>query len=240
MALTTRVWSAGKIVVLIGALAATYVLAAAASMRLALTAREVTVPNLTNLSANEATAAVTPLGLTLKVDETRRPDPKIGTGRVIAQEPAAESVARRGRSIKVWLSAGDRAPAVPPLTGDTERAATLRLTQDGQSLASVAEIHSDDYPPDVVVAQLPAAKARGMSVMLLVNRGGLGTSYVMPDLVGIDGERAAAILRAQGFRVTVVSSSPYPGAPAGVVLRQTPQHGFQLSPGEPVSLEVSR
>jgi hypothetical protein len=30
------------------------------------------------------------------------------------------------------------------------------------------------------------------------------------------------------------------GIPAGVVLRQNPQAGFQIAPGEPISLEVSR
>ena len=34
--------------------------------------------------------------------------------------------------------------------------------------------------------------------------------------------------------------APYPGIGAGYVLRQTPQAGFQITPGEPVSLEVSR
>ena len=56
MAFRTRVWGAGKLLVLGGALLATYLLFAAASMRLALRAREVQVPDLTNRTANEATA----------------------------------------------------------------------------------------------------------------------------------------------------------------------------------------
>ena len=68
MALSTRVWSAGKLLLLAGALATTYVLFAAASMRLVLRAREVQVPDLTNRTANEATALVANLGLALKVD----------------------------------------------------------------------------------------------------------------------------------------------------------------------------
>src|SRR5437870_5022573 len=164
MALRTRVWSAGKIVVLVSALAGTYVLFAAASMRLALRAREVTVPDFTNRTANEATASASSLGLTLRLDDVRRPDPKIGAGRVLAQEPAAGSVARRPRSIRVWLSAGQRASTVPLLTGETERTAQLRLAQDGLSLTTVSEIHSNDYPSDVVVAQEPPAKAAGASV----------------------------------------------------------------------------
>ena len=240
MALTTRVWSAGKILMLVAALAATFLLFFAASMRVAIKAREVQVPNLVNRTANEATAIAGDLGLTLRVDETRRPDPKIGAGRVIMQEPAPGSIARRQRSVKVWVSAGPRSSVVPLLTGETERTAQMRLAQDGLGLAAVAEIRSQDYPPDIVVAQQPPAKTAGAAVALLVNRGEHGATYVMPDLIGVNGDRAAEILRARGFRVAVVGSLPYPGIAAGIVLRQSPQAGFQVAPGEPISIEVSR
>jgi beta-lactam-binding protein with PASTA domain len=240
MALKTRVWSAGKLLLLGGGLLATYFLFAAASMRIALRAREVQVPDLTNRTATEATAIVSSLGLNIKVDEVRRPDPKILAGRVIAQEPPAGSVARRQRSMRVWLSAGQRTTTVPQLVGETERTAQLRLVQDGLTLAAVSEIRSQDLPPDVVVAQSPPAKSAGGQVALLVNRGERGASYVMPDLIGVNGDRAAEILRNRGFRVAVVGSNPYPGVAAGIVIRQSPQSGFQIGPGEPVSLEVSR
>ena len=240
MQLKTRVWSAGKLVVLGIALVATYLLFAAASMRVALRAREVQVPNLTNHTANEATSIATALGLTLKVDDTRRPDAKIAAGRVIAQDPVAGSTARRQRSLRVWLSAGQRAATMPPLVGETERSAQLRLAQDGLALATVSEIRSHDLPTDVIVAQNPPPKGAAANVALLVNRGERGSSYVMPDLIGVNGDRAAEILRGRGFRVAVVGSTPYPGVAAGIVIRQSPQGGFQIGPGEPISLEVSR
>lgn len=240
MALGTRVWGAGKLVLLAGALLATYVLFAAASMRVALRTREVQVPNFTNRTANEATAIAASMGLGMKVDETRRPDPKIAAGRVIAQEPAAGSTARSQRSVKIWLSAGQRSSTVPLLIGETERTAQLRLTQDGLTLSDLSEIRSQDFAPDIIVAQTPPAKTAAGTVALLVNRGERGASYVMPDLIGVNGDRAADILRNRGFRVAVVGSNPYPGVAAGVVIRQSPQAGFQIGPGEPVSLEVSR
>jgi hypothetical protein len=240
MALRTRVWSAGKIVVLGVALLGVYVLFAAASMRLALRAREVLVPDLTARTANEATAIVNGLGLTLKVDETRRVDAKIGAGRVLAQEPPKGSTARRQRTIRVWLSSGQRVNTIPTLSGETERTAQLRLSQDGLTLASVSEIRSQDYPMDVVLAQEPPAKSAGVRVSLLVNRGEHGVTYVMPDLIGVNGDRAGEILRGRGFRVAVVGQNPYPGVAAGVVIHQSPQGGFQIAPGEPISLEVSR
>lgn len=240
MALKTRVWSAGKILLLTGALAATYLLFALASMRLALKTREVEVPDLTNRSANEATAVANGMGLAVRVDDTRRPDAKIAPGRVLAQEPPAGSVSRRQRSVRVWLSSGVHSVTVPALVGETERAAQLRVAQDGITLGGVAEIRSPDYPPDVVVAQMPPAKTATERVSLLVNRGEHGASYVMPDLIGVNGDRAGEILRGHGFRVAVVASNPYPGVAAGIVLRQSPQGGFRIAPGEPISLEVSR
>jgi eukaryotic-like serine/threonine-protein kinase len=240
MALTTRMWSAGKLVLLGCALAATYVLFAAASMRVALRTREVQVPNLSDRTANEASAIAANLGLTLKVDETRRPDPKIAAGRVLAQEPTPGSTARRQRTLRVWLSAGQRSMIVPLLVGETERTAQVRLSQDGLTLADVAEIRSQTFAPDVIVAQTPPAKTAAGRVALLINRGERGASYVMPDLIGVNGDRAADILRERGFRVAVVGSNPYPGVAAGIVIRQSPQAGFQVGPGEPISLEVSR
>ena len=240
MALKTRVWSAGKLVLLAGALVATYLIFAAAAMRIALRTREVQVPDFTNRTANEATAIATDFGLAMKIDESRRPDPKIAAGRVLAQEPAAGSVARQQRTVRVWLSAGQRAATVPLLVGETERTAQLRLAQDGLTLADLSEIRSHTFAQDVVVAQTPPAKTASEKVALLVNRGERGASYVMPDLIGVNGDRAAGILRDRGFRVAVVGSTPYPGVAAGIVIRQSPQAGFQIAPGEPISLEVSR
>jgi serine/threonine-protein kinase len=240
MAFRTRVWSAGKLLLLLGALAATYVLFAAAAMRVALRARDVQVPDFTNRTANEATAIASDLGLAIRLDETRRADPKIPAGRVLAQDPPPGTASRQQRSVRVWLSAGPKAATVPSLVGETERSAEVRLGQDGLSVASVSEIRSSAFPTDVVVAQDPQPNAPGTAVSLLVNRTAQATNYVMPDLIGVNGERAAAFLRDQGFRVAVVGSAPYQGVPPGVVLHQNPQAGFEIAPGEPISIEVSR
>jgi serine/threonine-protein kinase len=240
VAFRTRVWSAGKLLVLAGALVATFLLFAAASVRLAVRSREVQIPDLTNRTANEASTLAADRGLTIRVDDSRRLDPKIAAGRVLAQEPVAGTTARQQRSIRVWLSAGQRAAAIPAVEGESERVAQMRLSQDGLEIGAISEIRSDAYPSDAVVAQDPAPKSSGASVSLLINRADQGASYVTPDLIGVNGDRAAAILRGHGFRVAIVSSTPYPGIAAGVVVRQSPQAGFQIAPGEPISLEVSR
>ncbi len=240
MPLRTRVWSAGKLIVLAGALVGTYLLFVGVSMRVALRAREVQVPDFANHTASDATVLAAGLGLAIKVDDARRMDTKVPAGHVIAQDPPAGTTTRPQRSVRVWLSAGARAAVVPALDGQTERTAQLRLTQDGFDVAALSEIRSEAFPPDVVVAQDPPADSPGSHVALLINRGEQALYYVMPDLIGVDGEHAARILRARGVRIAVVNSVPYPGLTPGIVLRQSPQAGFQIAPGDPISLEVSR
>ena len=53
-------------------------------------------------------------------------------------------------------------------------------------------------------------------------------------------DRGHSLLRARGFRVAVVGYGAYPGLPGGVIIRQSPQAGFQIPPGEAISFEVSR
>jgi serine/threonine-protein kinase len=243
MAFSTRVWGAGRRLLIGGGLLLTYVLFFAAAMRLAVKARDVVVPQLGGKTVTEASAILQANGLNLKVEETRRPDPKIPAGQILSQDPHPGASTRRERSVKVWVSGGPRAATVPPLVGESERTAQLRVAQDGLQLASLAEIRSGDYTAGTVVAQNPAPKQRtpaGAQIALLINRGERGVTYVMPDLIGVNGDRAADLLRSRGFRVSVVGDHPYPGVPAGIVLRQSPQGGFQIGPSDPISLEVSR
>lgn len=240
MALTRRVWSAGKLVLIGGALVATYFLFFAAAMRIAIKAREVVVPDLRGRSVAEIRDVLTEEGLILQIEDAARVDPAVPAGRVASQDPQAGAITRSQRTVKVWLSVGATAPRVPGLVGESVRTAQLRLQAASLDEADLAEIRSADYAPDTVVAQQPPPDAPGTAVSLLVNRGAEGRSFVMPDLIGVNGARAAEILRSRGFRVAVVGDHPYPGVPPGTVLRQFPQGGFQVAFGDPISLEVSR
>jgi eukaryotic-like serine/threonine-protein kinase len=240
MQLFNRVRSAGRLVIISACLVATYLLFAVTAMRVALKVREVPVPDLRNHTVAEATAMLLEEGLVLNVDDSGRLDPKIPEGRIALQEPAPATITRRQRSIRVWLSQGPRITVIPALTGETERAAQLRLQQDGLSVTSVAEVHSADAPGGTVMAQEPPGAAHGTEVALLINRGEQSHHYVMPDVIGVLGSRAVDLLRTRGFRVTIVGELPYPGVPPGIVLRQFPSAGFQIAAGDPISLEVSQ
>ena len=209
-------------------------------LQVALRLREVPVPNLVGQSEDQAAATLDRLGLQLRVESPAMIDPGIPAGHVADQNPATGLTTRGGRSVKVWLSSGASAGSVPTLIGQSERGALARLEDDSLRLRGVSEIRSNRYPADAVVAQEPPPRGSASTVSILINRGERGATYVMPDLIGVYGQNAAEVLRARGFRVSVVGDHPYPGVEPGVVLRQFPQTGFQIARGEAISLEVSR
>jgi serine/threonine-protein kinase len=240
MRLGTRVWSVGKLLLLIGALGATYLIFFAVSMRVAIRSREVEVPDLIGRTVNEATQELAALELSLRVDENQRPDEKVPAGRIMQQDPPPDVPARQQRTIRVWVSSGPRVTIVPLLIGQTERTAQMRVQQDGLEIQSVSEFRSPDYAADSVVGQYPPSAVRAPAVSLLLNRGEQATTFVMPDVIGMNGDQAADALRQGGFRVSIVGSQPYPGVPPGTVVRQQPPGGFRVAASDPISLEVSR
>ena len=237
--LGTRVWTAGRLLVLAVALSITFGAFFLAALRVTTRAREVKVPNIQGQPLSAATTALADLGLALKVDQ-RRSDPKVAADHVLSQDPEPGTILRRQRAVRVRVSDGQRDPVVPLVVGQADRTAEIVLAQAHIEIGGRAEVRTAGYPAGTVIAQDPGEKQRAAKISLLVNRGETDTTYVMPDVIGTLGVRVVDILRRRGFRVSVSAEAPYPGLPPGVVVRQTPQAGFQVTAGAPVLLELSR
>lgn len=235
-----RLWTAGKLLVIVGGLAATYLVCAGIAMRVALRARDVRVPAVVGRSLEEATVSLRAEGLSLRLEVSDRRDTAVPAGRILAQEPAAGTPSRRQRTVKVWVNAGARAAVTPRLVGESLRGAEVRLAQDGLGPAMLTELRSAALPADVIVAQDPPPASPAGPMHLLVNRGREDLSYVMPPLLGLQGEVAASVLRASGFRVSLTPQTGADGVPQGTIVRQAPDAGHQVRPGDAIALEVSR
>src|SRR5436190_23080413 len=235
-----RVWKLGQLLALVGALGATFLVSFYISMRVAVRSREVSVPSLTGITVNDATATLGDLGLTLQVDVNGRPDARIPAGRIMQQDPASGARARTQRTVRVWVSTGPRTMPIPRMVGDSERTVRIRLEQSDIAIAAMTEVRSTAYPPDTIIAQSPEANAAGTRIKLLVSRGEPPLAYVMPDATRAEGERAADTLRQQGLRVAIVATAPVPDVQPGTVMHQEPPPGSRVTTTDIVSLEVSR
>ncbi len=240
MALRARLHFVFKLSVILLGLALAYGASAYGGLYIATRAREVPTPDVRGLGLDEAMRRVAGDGLRLRIETTRKVHPAIESGLIAEQDPRAGRSLRLGRNVKVWLSSGPNTGRIPSVIGETETSATRRLNEELFSIERSSVIRSSQYPSGVIVAQDPPPTGDGENVSLLINRGERGRTYVMPDLIGVDGEAAAEILRARGFRVTVVGTHPYPGISTGIVIQQAPGSGLQIAQGESISLEVSQ
>src|SRR5258705_9036040 len=153
------VWSVGRLLLLAAALGGTFLLFFGVALRVALRAREVQVPPLVGKTAPDASQSLGALGLTLKIDPTRRTDPNIALNRIMQQDPPAGAAARSQRSIRVWLSAGPRTTTLPELVGQTERTARIPPQQDGVEVGSVLGFPSAHHPPAALLPPGPPPPA---------------------------------------------------------------------------------
>ena len=93
---------------------------------------------------------------------------------VLSQRPASGSWVRKNSEIRLVVSRGGDAVALPSLAGLPLPHAKLILQANGLTLGRVAQVHSSEYPKGEVIAQDPEASAtvrRGRPIALLVSLG---------------------------------------------------------------------
>jgi beta-lactam-binding protein with PASTA domain len=197
-------------------MATLFVVCAFAAMRLAIHGREVTVPNLANLSDADAASAARQLGLNLSV-ENRFYSSAVGANHVLSQSPAPGSRVRSGWQIRVTESLGSQQVPVPDVTGQDEHPATLMLRRLQLELGTVAHIPGPS-PAGVVLAQSPPPNVAGLDgprVAILVadeENSPASIGYVMPSIVGLTLASAQSRLAAAGLHIGFPSASEEPDA----------------------------
>ncbi|HEX7614846.1 MAG TPA: PASTA domain-containing protein [Thermoanaerobaculia bacterium] len=199
------------------------------------------VPNLTNLTAEEAATVAAERGLEVKVDSAQEGfNDAVAAHRVKGQVPAADTAVKSGQTIRIALSLGPRAVRMPDLTGLSARAAALAVTKAGLKDAAVSSVRLPG--PTGVVAQgiAPGSIAPPDSAVdLLVNRGMADVAWVMPDLIGRDFERVRTAFEERGFHIGGVKSQGYEGAATGTILRQFPLAGSPVTRRDALSFVIA-
>ncbi len=237
--------------ILLGALAMGVValLSAYIAMRLAIHGREVKVPNLTGLSLADAGKQTRSLGLRLTL-ENRFYAPNTPPGRILGQSPAPGLTVRREWAVRVTESLGAQQVAIPDLTGQSERTATINIRRLGLEQGIVAHFPSSG-DPGVVIAQTPPPNAAGVDtprVSLLLSEPEEAESpdaFVMPSLTGLTLAGAAARAAAAGLHIAsaedlnLAPPAPFEETGSGTVVAQTPLAGHRVIKGEAVHITLT-
>ena len=198
---------------------------------------EVQVPDLANLTVDQAERALRPTGLVLSRSGERF-DPGAPRGFILAQDPSQGTPVRGHTRVLVTVSLGEEFSSVPELFGESRRSAQLLLERAGLRFGGVTRAPSEEVGQDLVVTSDPPAESvlpRGTAVALLVSTGQGPEEFVMPDLSGRELNGVHRQLEALGFRVEVPPAAPSIGA----IVSQSPPPGSRVTRDAVVTLQAT-
>jgi len=202
----------------------------------------VTVPDVTGKPVAQARSELQKKDLTLAQRGTE-PSDRVDKGLIVRQDPAAGSKIRVTRVVQVFTSSGSGTVSVPDLSSKTLDEALTLLQATGLTKGKLSQVHTPRLPAGKILDQRPAPGTlveRGFQVGILLSQGDLDGRYVMPDLIGLRADGVIGRLNGWGFKVADIRYVYYPGAQAGLIVKQEPPNGYRIQKRNRISLEVSR
>ncbi len=165
-----------------------------------------------------------------------QPDDRVPAGRIISQDPDADTFVDPGSTVDLVVSSGPEPVLVPSVVGQQRGDAAALLRQSGLRVRATA-IRSDE-PAGQVVAVDPGSGQTvpaGTRIDLSYSRG----PQQVPDVRGLDQAEAESRLRSAGFDPQV-RVDPETTEPRGTVVDQLPAAGQTATQGSDVAIFVSR
>jgi beta-lactam-binding protein with PASTA domain len=202
----------------------------------------VTVPDLTGQTVGQARAELVKKDLSVSQNGTESND-RWAKGLIVRQDPAAGSKIRVTKVVRVVTSSGSEQVTVPDLAGKSLDEALTMLQAGGLAKGKLTQVHTPRLPAGRILDQKPEPGSlveRNLPVGLLLSQGDVDDRFIMPDLIGRRADRVIGRLKALEFKVADIRYVYYPGATAGIVVKQDPPSGFRVQKRNRISIEVSR
>ena len=199
----------------------------------------IVVPSVVGASIEEASAALSPLGLRSEVVENRF-DEEIPSGKILESNPSGGDKIDAGGSVKLVISKGQERYVIPVLTGLTPEAALKLLANQPLKSAGIVEEFNTTIPKGLVIATNPSngqKVKRDTPVTILVSKG--IEQVALTTYTGQSADQAQNELTEAGFNV--VSSFAYSETvAAGAVVSQVPSGVVSVAKGSTITLVVSK
>jgi len=199
----------------------------------------IVVPSVVGASIQEASAALSPLGLRSEVVENRF-DEEIPSGKILESNPSGGDKIDAGGSVKLVISKGQERYVIPVLTGLTPEAALKLLANQPLKSAGIVEEFNTTIPKGLVIATNPSngqKVKRDTPVTILVSKG--IEQVALTTYTGQSADQAQNELTEAGFNV--VSSFAYSETvAAGAVVSQVPSGVVSVAKGSTITLVVSK
>ncbi len=164
-------------------------------------------------------------------------------GQILTQVPEAGTMVKKGRNVKIVVSAGTRMSEVPDVYGLPLAQATITLQKAGFQAGDIVWMKVDSLPKNTAIETIPSHGATlpaGAKVSIAVNQGEEQNILIMPSLVGLPLDRARERLESLGLVLDDIKRVKEERYLPNTVLDQKPAQGTQVLRGERIKLSVSK
>jgi len=206
--------------------------------------REVTVPDLVDMTLEEAKKVVEGTEFTIAEEYKEAESDEVEEGHIISQEPAANQSVKKNTEISLVISIGDGEAGedeviVPEVVELDYEAAEKALKEKGLKVKKEEE-SSDTISEGAVVRQDPEKgdKVKKESVVTLYVSTGSKEKYSVPDLAGSTRTKAESMLKSAGLQIGNVKFE-HSDKPDGTVISQSPESGSEVSKNSFVNIVLS-
>ncbi|WP_133967190.1 Stk1 family PASTA domain-containing Ser/Thr kinase [Eubacterium limosum] len=203
-----------------------------------LTTKAVMVPNVKNMTQEQATQELEKAGLKLEV-ENQVYSSDVESGKIVSQNPEEGREMKKGQTVKVTVSKGTQNVTVPKVIGLSEAEATAAIDKL-KLVKNVKREYNSDVATGIVYSVDPGegvSVAEGTSITLYVSKG--QDLVTVPGIVGLSESAAEAQIEDSGLSVGRVTTSESDTVSAGLVISQSPTEGTQTERGTSINFVVS-
>lgn len=219
-----------------------FFLSALIAYQVTLNGEMVTIPDITNLTLDEARELLLDKKLFviksgIELHETIEKD------RIIQQDPLSGSKVKINNIVKVVLSAGKEKVIVPRYIGRSLQAIGPELIEAGLMKGKISHVHTSAYAAGKIISQNPPENeevARASRISFLVSQGEREKKFLMPDLIGKGASVVIDKLKRWEFNIGHIRYSYYPGLESGIIINQYPEPGSRIQKRNLITMEVSK
>lgn len=162
-------------------------------------------------------------------------------GEIFLQEPEANSVVKKNRTIKVWVSKGKALVQVPNLVGMNYLDAKVIAEQKGLIINKVITVKEQGQYNEVLATDpnTDTLLTRGEAISFLVNGAEQVAEIKMPDIIGLSFDKALEILTSNSLIVGNVEFTTIPGVEKNVIIKSSVTGGAKIPAGSAVDLTIN-
>ena len=204
---------------------------------------EVDVPDVKNMTVDQARKALATAGFTVG-DTAKEYSDDIEEGKIMSQDPTAGSKAKVGTKVNLVVSQGSNNEEVPDLKGLSIQAARSKAESAGFVLVEGSREYSDSVSADIVLSQSPTSGTKlqkGSSITVVVSDGKRPDERVtVPGVLGESETSARNKIGNLGLGVNVRYENTTDQSSDGKVLSQDPGAQQKVEKGSTITIVVGK